>query len=406
MKLKLDAKSVAALTVPSGKAEEIFWDATLDRFGLRLRRARSGDRVLRSWLIQYRPSGGGSRRMVIGSADVLSPDQARTAARKALAKVDLGDDPQADRAERRDMDRTRFRAVVAEYIEARRPHWALSSYQHNVTYLTRNYFKPLHGMPIDRITRRDAAQALLAIERRHGAISAGQARSKISAFFVWCMRTGLIDANPMLGTVRFAAAPPRERVLSDAELAAIWSACEGNDDYPRIIRLSMLLPCRRQEVGGMRWDELDLHAATWTIPAARCKNKRTTTLPLLPMALDIINSVPRRADRDHLFGQRHADGFFGWAKGKARIDAKLKLRPWTVHDIRRSVATRMADIGVQPHIIEQILNHQSGHKRGVAGIYNRSSYEREVRAALALWADHVNALVTGGERKVVALHPK
>jgi integrase len=125
------------------------------------------------------------------------------------------------------------------------------------------------------------------------------------------------------------------------------------------------------------------------------------------MALDIIGSVPRRIEREQLFGSHHHKGFSPWDRGKKSLDQRTGIAEmWNIHDIRRSVATRMADIGVQPHIIEQILNHQSGHKAGVAGIYNRSSYEREVRAALALWADHVNALVTGTERKVVALHPK
>ena len=90
-----------------------------------------------------------------------------------------------------------------------------------------------------------------------------------------------------------------------------------------------------------------------------------------------------------------------WAHHKRRLDARSGVVDWTVHDIRRSVATKLADIGVQPHIIEQILNHVSGHKAGPAGIYNRSSYEREVRAALALWEDHVRTIVEGGERKVV-----
>ena len=110
------------------------------------------------------------------------------------------------------------------------------------------------------------------------------------------------------------------------------------------------------------------------------------------------------AHRDHLFGVR-GDGFRAWADGKAALDKRLgdTVAPFVLHDIRRSVATGMADIGVQPHIIETILNHQGGHKRGLAGIYNRSSYQREVKAALALWEDHVRALVEGGERVIVPL---
>ena len=154
----------------------------------------------------------------------------------------------------------------------------------------------------------------------------------------------------------------------------------------------------------MRWSELDADRGTWTLPSERSKNGRAHTLPLPSIAWEIIESVPRRATRDRLFGVHAGEGFTNW-HAKDDLDLRLgaAVRPYHLHDIRRSVATRMADIGVQPHIIEQILNHQSGHRSGVAGIYNRSSYEREVRAALALWADHIRSIVDGDERKVVLL---
>ena len=106
--------------------------------------------------------------------------------------------------------------------------------------------------------------------------------------------------------------------------------------------------------------------------------------------------------RDQLFGERSDLGFTQWG-AKRDLDVRLgdKMAEWTLHDLRRTCATGMADIGIQPHIIEAVLNHISGHRVGVAGIYNRSSYEREVKAALALWADHVRTLVEGGERKVL-----
>jgi integrase len=103
-----------------------------------------------------------------------------------------------------------------------------------------------------------------------------------------------------------------------------------------------------------------------------------------------------------LFGTR-ADGFTNWQRGKAALDERSGVRDWVVHDLRRTVATKLADIGIMPHIIEQALNHQSGHKGGVAGIYNRSTYEREVRNALAIWHDHLRSIVEGGERKIVSL---
>jgi hypothetical protein len=126
---------------------------------------------------------------------------------------------------------------------------------------------------------------------------------------------------------------------------------------------------------------------------------------MMPMALAIIQSVPRMASRDFLFGARSRDGFTKWDLSKQELDATAGVSAWRIHDVRRSTATKLADIGVQPHIIEQILNHQSGHKAGTAGVYIRSSYEREVRMALGLWEDRIRSLI-GGERKIIHMSPK
>jgi integrase len=268
-------------------------------------------------------------------------------------------------------------------------------------YLTSGYFKPLHAMPIDTIARKDIATRIVVIERESGSVTAARARAAIAAFFVWCLRMGLVENNPVIGVIKPADTATGTRVLNDGELAALWRACQ-DDDFGRIVKLLILAGCRRQEAGGMRFSELDPDQGTWTIPGVRTKNGRAHTLPLPPMAWDIIQSVPRRATRDCLFGVYAEKGFSHWGL-KDRLDLGDAVGPFHLHDIRRSVATRMADIGIQPHIIEQVLNHQSGHKGGVAGIYNRSSYEREVRAALALWADHIRSIVEGSERKLLLL---
>src|SRR5262249_21604390 len=159
-----------------------------------------------------------------------------------------------------------------------------------------------------------------------------------------------------------------------------------DDDFGRIVRLLILTGCRRSEVGGMAYSEFDLEAGTWTIRKERSKNGHAHRLPVLPAMSDLLITGRVRGERDGLFGDR-ADGFTQWSAAKRELDQRLEIAAWRLHDIRRSVATKMGDIGIQPHIIEQILNHQSGHKSGVAGVYNRSNYTNEVRAALALWHD-------------------
>ena len=397
--MKLDARTVDALRL-DGKKDAIFFDDVLIGFGYRLRLS-AGGKVLRSWIAQYRRAGA-TRRMLLGSAEVLTAERARAAAKEVLAKVALGQDPQGDRADQRDADRLTFRKAVAEFLETKRRHLRPRSFVEASRYLTGGYLRVLHTMPLDNITRQDVATCIRKIAHESSDLVAGQARAKLSAFFVWCMQEGLVDANPVIGTRKPPANKPRERVLNDQEFAAIWRGC-GDDDFGKVVKLLILTGSRRTEVGGICWSEIASDKSTWNLPAERSKNHRPHTLPVMPMMRQIIESVHHRVTREHLFGEHSPTGFGAWDEGKQRLDKRLgdEVRPWKLHDIRRSVATRMADLGVQPHIIEQILNHVSGHKAGPAGIYNRSSYEREVRAALATWHDHLRTIIEGGERKAL-----
>jgi integrase len=398
--MKLTAKAVNALTLPPGKTDVIHFDNTMPGFGYRLRASAGGGKVLRSWICQYKRAGRTSR-MFLGNAEVIGAEQARLAAKKALGAVAMGQDPAGDRRARRDRDQNTMRALVEEFLVAKERQLRPRSFVELRRYLTTGYFKPLHNMPVDTITRRDVSARILAIAHESGDPTAVRAKEALSNFFVWARRMGLCEQNPTIDTAQPEAGKPRERVLDDSELSAIWRAA-GGDEYGKIVRLLILTGCRRAEIGDMCWSEIDLDKGTWTLPAKRSKNGRAHTLPILPAMREIIESVPRLATRDQLFGQ-HSHGFTAWHLGKPKLDQRSGITiPWLLHDIRRSVATRMCDIGVAPHVVEQILNHQSGHKRGPAGIYNRSSYEREVRAALATWHDHLRTVVEGGERKVVA----
>jgi integrase len=147
-----------------------------------------------------------------------------------------------------------------------------------------------------------------------------------------------------------------------------------------------------------------------TIAGARTKNGRELKLTLPPVALDLLQSMRPRAGCDNVFGGGK-NGFNAWSWCTGRLNNRIivvegkPLPHWTLHDLRRSTATHMADdeIGIQPHIIEALLNHFSGHKRGVAGIYNRASYPREIAAALQLWSEHLMAIVEGRKRKIVPM---
>jgi integrase len=228
----------------------------------------------------------------------------------------------------------------------------------------------------------------------------------LSAFFAWAMREGLTENNPVIGTSRPYDRGGRERVLSESELAQVWRAA-GDDHYGTIVKLLILTGLRREEIGGLRWNEVDLAARLIQLPPRRTKNGRVHLVPLSDPAIALLRAVPRRADRELVFGLG-SNGPSSYSKSKRALDQRLaqdggSLPHWTVHDLRRSAATHMAELGIQPHIIEAILNHVSGHKAGVAGIYNRASYDREKRQALDRWAAHLMALVEGRASNVVAL---
>jgi integrase len=343
-----------------------------------------------------------TRRVLLGNAAVLSGAQAREQAKKVLGRVALGEDPQAERRDRRGKDQLNLRSVIEEYLQAKEVELRPRSFADIKRYLTGSYFRVLHALPVDTVTRKDIAGRLVAITRESSSNTAARSRDLLHAFFVWALQMGYVEQNPVLGTIKPKEAAGRTRVLSDAELAAVWCAA-GDDEHGKIVKLLILTAARRQEIGGIRWSELDEEGGTWVLPAARAKNNHAHTLPLPPPAWAIINSVPRLAERNHLFGVRAERGFSTWALAKSNLDKRLgdTVAPFVLHDLRRTVATKMADLAVQPHIIEEILNHRGGHKAGIAGIYNRSSYVREVKAAMALWADYVRALAEGGAPKIV-----
>jgi integrase len=271
-----------------------------------------------------------------------------------------------------------------------------SSFNSAQRYLEK-HFAPLTSRPLVEIKRADVAAQLQIIIKDRGRLAASKARGTLSNLYVWSMGQGLCESNPVLGTIDPAegVVQSRDRVLSDKELVQVWNAC-ADDDFGKIVRLLILTGCRRDEIGSLRWSEIDLTAGTLTVAAERSKNRRTHCLILPSMALDILKSIPPRADRDFVFGQR-GGGFARWGYHTSALRDRLpaSMPGWTLHDLRRTCATGMAEIGIEPHIVEAALNHVSGHKGGVAGVYNRAKYIEPMRVALQRWADHVAGILDG-----------
>lgn len=395
--MKLTQTSLSKLKLSAGSTDQIFFDDDFPGFGVRIRAGGS-----RKFVLHYR-LGDAQRRYTIGSASVLTLDQARQKARKALVAVGDGKDPQADQDASKAAAGLIFGKLVAPYLETCERSMSAGHLAQTKAYLE-NHWKPLHKSAVGAITRQMVAAELTTIEGENGPIAANRARSALSTFFAWLIGEGMRDDNPVIGTNRRAEVA-RDRVLTEAELVAIWRAAPATA-FGRIVRLLMLTGQRRDEIGSLAWSEIraldDSGKALVALPAERTKNGRPHDVPLSAAAAAILADHPRVIGRALVFGEGEG-GFSGWSKAKAELDKASGVTGWTLHDLRRSAATHMADsvadggCGVAPHVVEAILNHISGHKAGVAGIYNRSAYAAEKRDALDAWAARLAVLVAQAE---------
>jgi integrase len=377
--------------------DHIVFDDDIPGFGLRLREGGS-----RTWIYQYR-FGSKQRRMVLGSAKSVPLNVARRSAGELEAKIRLGKDPAMERdAARHDADNT-LGALAEKYLEARKSEWRPGSEVETRRHLIK-HAKPLHRSPITSVSQRDVAVLLSSIAKNSGDVTSNRVRSSLNSLFAWAIREGIrLPEGNVVAYTGTRQEKSRERVLSDAELKAIWAAC-FDDHHGAIIKLLMLTGQRANEIAALRWDEL--HVDQIILPGERTKNGRAHVVPLSDPARAILARIIR-SDRKHVFG-RDDTGYQGLTKAHPKLVQRIaetygELPHWTPHDLRRTVATRMAELGVQPHIIEAVLNHVSGHKSGVAGIYNRATYDKEKREALNLWAEHLLAVIEGRKAVVVPM---
>ena len=388
---------------PAGKADLVHWDDRLRGFGLRV--WASGKRI---WIVRYR-IGKRQRVVTLGAVGEITAAAARRRAGEVLASKRLGHDERqsidARKANaRRPAERTLHDLIAAykEHVVAKqKPRTQIETRRH-----LERHWQPLHRTVVSQLGRAAIAARLLELAKVSGPVAGNRARAALSAVFSWSVGVGLAEHNPVIGTVRHDERS-RDRVLAPQELRLIWRATEDMGDHNTIVRLLMLTGQRREEVASLGWSELDLENLVWTLPRSRSKNGRAHEVPLSPQVIEILCARPRRDGRDLILGGGAA-GFSGWSHAKVRLDRRIEelagraIPPWVLHDLRRTVVTGLAGLGVQPHVIEAVVNHISGHKAGVAGVYNRATYSAEKRAALQAWADCITSLVTDKQASCAA----
>jgi integrase len=406
--MKLTAASIRAIAPIPPKTDRIEFDDAVPGFGVRAR--AGGSKV---YVVQY-GIGEKTRRMSLGNVELQGVDKAREKAKDILAKVRLGQDPAGEKQQARETATDTFKDVAKRFLAFQLAHGGKEgrglrprSYSEAERHLMM-HAKTLHGLLLSKIQQRDIASVISSVRAKH-AVTANRVRTSLASLFSWAIGEGLVNSNPVTGTKR-TDEKSRERVLEPAELRLIWNSLE-DDHFGAILKLLALTGQRAAEISGMRWSELKNDVLV--LPPDRTKNHREHLVPFSEPARAVIAAQPRRPGpdgelRDLIFG--FGDGpFSGWGKSKDALEKRIAekagqpLPHWTPHDLRRSFATHASGLGIQPHIIEVILNHVSGFRAGVAGIYNRQAYEVEKRTALTLWADHLLSIVEDRESNVTTL---
>ena len=360
-------------------------------------------------------------RITLGRYPALSLAEARDKARHLLERAKAGDDPRKMEAEERHRKirerHNTFEKVAALFMD----HYVDRKLRPNTA---REYRRILQGRdtqqwrlrPITSLGKVDVLELIQRIEARGSPAAANRSLAYISKFFNWCAEEELITTNPAGRISAVSANSSRDRVLTEDELPCIRTALQSFSwPFGPLFRLLLLTGQRRSEVAGMRWDELrgmGTPAALWDLPAHRTKSGQPHLVPLSPAVHDLLSAMgPRGPWVFSTTGQTVVSEF---SRAKRMLNSQIaemrnaknlaSLPPWTLHDLRRTMVTTMNErLGIQPHVVEAIVNHTSGAaKRGVAGVYNRALYLDDRRDALRAWESYVLGLRE--ERENAFLH--
>ena len=340
---------------------------------------------VKSWAVRYRVGRRTRKLTLSGRYPVLSLAKAREAARTALQSVTVGEDPAAAKHAGTPADDT-LAAYIALYREKHvstvRPGTAA-----NINRELEHMQDTWTGRTLRSISKKDVV-ALIDKAMKRGP-SAGVTAWKVAkAFFAWCEAREDDYASPARSIRKPTKEKSRDRVLDDAELKLTWEAADAAGGAAgALVKLLILSGARRNEITELGRDEIATDAIE--LPGERTKNGLSHTIPITPMIRRVLNTLPSTGK----FVLNGTDRAFGDHSG-AKEKVTPVIRPWTLHDLRRSFASGLQRLGVASHIVELALNHRSGTFSGVAGIYQRHRYAKEVAEAFAVWSRHVETLTT------------
>ncbi|MCC6713900.1 MAG: tyrosine-type recombinase/integrase [Gammaproteobacteria bacterium] len=371
------------------------------RQGLRIRVFPTG---IKSWQFVYRHAGK-LHRIALGQFPAMGLKEAREELGKRRALLNRGVNPallerEVKRAQR---EAPTVRELAEDYLERyAKGERAKRSWREDERILNKDVLPRWGEMKAKDVRRLDVVALLDEIGDRGAQVMARNTFAVVRKMFTWAVSRGVLEASPCFGVKAPPAAPARERVLKASEVCALWrhlDDCGVGPAHAGVLRLILVTAQRKGEVIGAEWSEFDLKSRWWTIPGAKAKNGKAHRVPLSPLALEVLQALPRVEGCRFLFPHRHADDqhmlmtstdhALRRAESRAVL-AKAKVGEFTPHDLRRTAASHMASLGVSRDVLARVLNHAD---RSVTAVYDRHSYDREKRAALKRWSDELRRLL-------------
>jgi integrase len=382
--MKLTQRRIETLECPAGKKDILVFDD--EQTGLGVRVTAGGGK---SFLAQYRHAGE-KRRIPLGSCSAISLAHARNAVRAIMGDVAKGLDPASDRKRKAAHDALTLEALLGQWerlnLTDRRERYAAEAIR-ALRYAFASHLK----MPAAELNRSAVVRVLDGVVNDGKNAMASRTAAYGRACYQWAVKRGSLSTNPF-HALPLTPMTKRERVLTDEELRAVWEATERPGSFNPIVRILILTGQRREEVAGMTWSDVAGDLSTWTIPGARAKNGAAHLVPLSSQAQTILRAAPHIEGNDLVFPGLRGP-FNGFSTAKEALDKARGVNDWRLHDLRRSLATGLQKLGVRLEVTEAVLNHVSGSRAGVVGIYQRHNWADEKRAALDAWGAHVAALI-------------
>lgn len=381
---------------PDGPNQQIVWDDRLDNFGVRL--YESGTK---SFVIRYRNEHNRRRYLTLGKFGRMTLQQARSEALQKFADIDSGEDPTQKRQNKRNAETVNELAddYIERYAKPRKKTW-----ERDERRLERHVRPRWGSRKVESIEHRDvdALHREIGIEDGHK-VEANRTLALIQKMFNWARSNGYVDRsapNPAADVEKFPE-QSRDRWVTPEEMPRLLEAIDGEDNvyFRAAFRLLILTAMRKGELKAATWDDVDLERAELHIPDS--KTNKSRTIPLSEPAVAILESLPRVEGNPHvLVGRVEGQGLVNLKDAWQRVRERSGLEDVTMHDLRRTAASWVAQLGYSEFVIRRFLGHST---KGVTGVYARMGGAEAIRNAVEDYGNRIRDVEADEGADVISL---